>query len=85
MKPKISKTKQVSKKIKVGDTVKIISGKEKNNIGKVLKIFRDEGKLIIENINCKKKHKKPTQEGQPGEILEIEKPIQASNVKLHIQ
>nr|YP_010337190.1 ribosomal protein L24 [Pseudoerythrocladia kornmannii]QUE28270.1 ribosomal protein L24 [Pseudoerythrocladia kornmannii]UNJ16775.1 ribosomal protein L24 [Pseudoerythrocladia kornmannii] len=87
MKSKTSTTKQknitVSKKLKIGDTVKIISGKEKDSIGKILKIFRTKGQLIVENVNCKKKHKKPTQEGNSGEIIEIEKPIHSSNVQPH--
>nr|QUE28093.1 ribosomal protein L24 [Sahlingia subintegra] len=76
------KTKKVSKKLKVGAKVTIISGKQKGETGEILKIFRNQGKLIVQNINCKKKHQKPTQEGQSGEIIEFEKPIQASNVAL---
>nr|QUE29216.1 ribosomal protein L24 [Erythrotrichia welwitschii] len=75
-------TKKVSKKIKVGTKVKIIAGKQKGESGEVLKVFRDQGMLIVQNINCKKKHKKPTQEGQAGEIVEFEKPIQVSNVAI---
>nr|QUE29997.1 ribosomal protein L24 [Erythrocladia irregularis] len=74
---------KVSKKLKIGDTVQVISGKEKKSIGKILKIFKESGKLIIENVNCKKKHQKPTQDGQSGEIIEIEKPIFACKVKLY--
>jgi len=74
--------KKVSKKLKVGAKVKIVSGKQKGETGEILKIFRNEGLVIVQNINCKKKHRKPTQEGQSGEIIEFEKPIQASNVAL---
>nr|YP_010337747.1 ribosomal protein L24 [Sahlingia subintegra]UNJ17332.1 ribosomal protein L24 [Sahlingia subintegra] len=76
------KIKKVSKKLKVGTKVTIISGKQKGEVGEILKIFRNQGTLIVQNINCKKKHQKPTQEGQSGEIIEFEKPIHASNVAL---
>nr|QUE28475.1 ribosomal protein L24 [Porphyrostromium boryanum] len=66
--------------MKVGNKVKIIAGKQKGETGEILKVLRDKGMLIVQNINCKKKHRKPTQEGQSGEIVEFEKPIQASNV-----
>nr|QUE29783.1 ribosomal protein L24 [Erythrotrichia carnea] len=77
-----TKTKKVSKNIKVGSRVKIITGKQKGETGEVLKILRDKGMIIVQNINCKKKHQKPSQEGQSGEIIEFEKPIQASNVSV---
>nr|QUE29592.1 ribosomal protein L24 [Erythrotrichia foliiformis] len=73
---------KVSKKLKLGNTVKIIAGKQKGESGEILKIFRNQGMIIVQNINCKKKHQKPTQEGGSGEIIEFEKPIQASNVCL---
>lgn len=73
-------SKKISKKLKVGSKVRIIAGKQKGETGEILKIFRNQGTLIIQNINCKKKHQKPTQEGQSGEIIEVEKPIQSSNV-----
>ena len=76
------RTKKVSKKIKVGSKVKIIAGRQKGETGEVLKILRDKGMIIVQNINCKKKHQKPSQEGQSGEIIEFEKPIQASNVSI---
>ena len=76
------KNKKVSKKIKVGAQVKIIAGKQKGETGEVLKIFRDKGMVIVQSINCKKKHQKPKQEGQSGEIIEFEKPIQVSNIAL---
>lgn len=75
-------TKKVSKKIKIGTKVKIIAGKQKGDTGEVLKILRDKGMVIVQNVNCKKKHQKPSQEGQSGEIIEFEKPIHASNISV---
>lgn len=75
----------ISKYLKIGDVVQIISGKEKGSTGEILKILKHQNKLIVQNINLKKKHQKPTQEGQSGEIIEFEKPIHSSNVILYDQ
>jgi large subunit ribosomal protein L24 len=69
--------------IKVGDTVKIISGSDKNKTGEVLKIFFNTGKILIKGINLKFKHLKPSKENEIGEIKQIEAPIHHSNVKLN--
>lgn len=78
--------------IKTGDTVVVIAGKDrftkdkKGNIvpttGKVLKVYPDKNKVIVEGVNKVKKHQKPTQANQKGGIVEIEAPIDASNVML---
>jgi len=70
--------------IKVGDTVKIISGFHKNETGEVLKINRKTGKLVIKGINFKFKHVKPNTENEVGEIKQFEAPIHHSNVKLNL-
>ena len=69
--------------IKVGDTVKIISGSDKNKTGEVLKIFSNKGKILVKGINLKFKHLKPNKENEIGEIKQIEAPIHHSNVKLN--
>lgn len=69
--------------IKIGDTVKIISGFNKNKIGEVTKIDKKTGKLIIKGINFKFKHIKPNSENDIGEIKQIEAPIHCSNVRLN--
>lgn len=69
--------------IKIGDTVKIISGSNKNKIGEVLKVFYPTGKLIVKGINLRFKHCKPNRENEIGEIKQIEVPIHHSNVKLN--
>ena len=68
--------------IKVGDTVKIISGSDKNKTGEVLKIFSSTGKILVKGINLKFKHLKPSKENEIGEIRQFEAPIHHSNVKL---
>jgi large subunit ribosomal protein L24 len=69
--------------IKVGDTVKIISGSDKSKTGEVLKIFSSTGKILVKGINLKFKHLKPSKENEIGEIKQIEAPIHHSNVKLN--
>jgi|TARA_B110000116_G_scaffold122784_1_gene106513 large subunit ribosomal protein L24 len=69
--------------IKVGDTVKTISGSDKNKTGEVLKIFNSTGKILVKGINLKFKHLKPSKENEIGEIKQIEAPIHHSNVKLN--
>jgi large subunit ribosomal protein L24 len=70
--------------IKVGDSVKIIAGSDKNKIGEVKKLYPDSGKLLVSGINFKFKHRKPIKENEVGEIQQIEAPIHYSNVKLNI-
>lgn len=69
-------------KIKVGDNVRVITGTNKGKEGKVLKIFRKEGRVIIDGVNIVKKHVKPSRTNETGGILEVEAPIHISNVKV---
>lgn len=68
--------------VKRGDTVLVISGKDKGKTGKVIGAFPRKGKVIIEGVNIIKRHKKPTGMGRAGEIVEKEAPIFASKVML---
>jgi large subunit ribosomal protein L24 len=68
-------------KIKTGDNVIVISGKDKGLSGKVLKAFPRDNKVIVEGINKKKRHQKPRQEGKKGQVVETAYPIHVSNVK----
>lgn len=70
--------------VKVGDSVRILSGFHKNEIGEVLQVNRKTGKLLIKGINFKFKHIKPTNENEIGEIKQIEAPIHHSNVTLNL-
>lgn len=69
-------------KIKKGDTVLITSGKDKGRKGKVLGAFPEEGRILIEGINLRKKHQRPKKSGEKGQIVEMPGPIHISNVKL---
>ena len=68
-------------KIKVGDQVKVIAGKEKGKEGKIIKTLKKENKVVVEGLNKIKKHLKPRYTGQNGSIEEVEAPIHVSNVK----
>ena len=68
-------------KIKVGDNVKIIAGKDKGKTGNVIKTLRSVDKVIVEGINIVKKHQKPSNTNENGGIIEMAAPIHVSNVK----
>ncbi len=68
-------------KIKVGDEVIVIAGKDKGKNGKVIKTLRNEDKVVVEGINIVKKHVKPNGQNEKGGIFDIEAPIHVSNVK----
>lgn len=69
-------------RIKVGDVVQVITGNDRNSKGKVLKVDRDAGKLIVEGINRVYKHVRRSQRNPQGGRLSKEMPIQLSNVQL---
>ena len=68
-------------KIKVGDEVLVIAGKDKGKNGKVIKTLKKEDKVVVEGINIVKKHVKPRNGNDKGGIFDIEAPIHVSNVK----
>ena len=67
-------------KIKKGDTVKVIAGKDNNTEGKVISVDAKNGKVVVEGVNVVKKHTKPSMANQNGGIITKEAPIDASNV-----
>ena len=69
-------------KIHKGDTVLIISGKDRGKKGKVLQSFPKEQKIVVEGVYIRKKHIKPKKSGDKGQIVESPGPISVSNVKL---
>ena len=69
-------------KIKKGDTVRVIAGKDKDKEGKVTVVNRKDGKVIVEGINMLTKHTKPNAANQNGGIVNVEGPIDVSNVML---
>ena len=69
-----------SMKIKKGDTVRVIAGKDKDKEGKVISVNKKDGRVLVENINMITKHTKPSGTNQKGGIINKEGPIDASNV-----
>lgn len=67
-------------KIKRGDRVVVIAGKDKGKEGKVVKVDAKANKVIVEGVNMIKKHQKPSMQNQQGGIIDREAPIDASNV-----
>jgi large subunit ribosomal protein L24 len=67
-------------KIRKGDVVVVVSGRDRGKTGKVLSVDLGAGKVIVEKLNMIKRHTKPNQKAKQGGILEREAPIQMSNV-----
>ena len=67
-------------KIKKGDTVRVIAGKDKDKEGKVIAVNKKEGKVLVEGVNMLTKHTKPSMANQNGGIVHQEGPIDISNV-----
>lgn len=67
-------------KIKKGDNVKVIAGKDKGKTGKVIRAFPRADKIIMEGVNVQKRHRRPTQANQHGQIVDKTLPIHVSNV-----
>ncbi|CBN55368.1 50S ribosomal protein L24 [Kamptonema animale CS-326] len=69
--------------VKKGDTVQVITGKDKGKVGEILKTYPQASKVVVQGINVKTKHVKPQQEGESGKITTFEGPIHSSNVMLY--
>ena len=69
-------------KIRKNDQVLIISGKDKGKKGKIVAVLRKRNKIVVEGINIVKKHMKPKNEGQKGQIIDMPSPLDVSKVKL---
>ena len=67
-------------KIKKGDMVKVIAGKDKDKEGKVISVNKKDNKVLVEGINMVTKHAKPSMQNQQGGIIDKEAPIDLSNV-----
>jgi large subunit ribosomal protein L24 len=66
--------------VKKGDTVKVISGKDKGKQGVILEAYPKKNRVLVEGVNVMKKHAKPSQDNPQGGILNQEAPIHSSNV-----
>lgn len=69
-------------KIHKGDNVKILSGKDRGKTGKVLQVLTSAERLVVENINKRKKNVRPRRQGEKGQIVEFNAPLHISNVQL---
>lgn len=69
-------------KLKKGDNVIVITGKDKGKKGKIVRVLVRENKVIVEGINMMKKHQRPRKSGEKGSMLNISMPLNASNVQI---
>lgn len=69
-------------KVKKGDKVYIAKGKDKGKTGKVLRVLRETGKLVIEGINLHKKHIRPRKQGEKGQVVETPGAVDVSNTRI---
>jgi len=70
----------MSARIRKGDTVVVISGKDKGKKGKVMRVLREEDRVVVEGVNLVKRHMRPTPRNPSGGILEREQPLHACKV-----
>ena len=68
--------------LKKGDRVKVMRGNERNKEGTILRVDREKNRVVVEGLNLRKRHMKPTQQNLEGGIVSFEAPIAASNVML---
>ena len=71
---------KIKMRIKTGDLVKVINGKEKGKTGEVIRTIPLENRVVVKGINLRTKHVKPNQEGETGRIITEEASLHASNV-----
>jgi large subunit ribosomal protein L24 len=69
-------------RVRKGDKVVVVSGNDKGKEGKILKVFPDSGRIIVEKVNMIKRHTRASKDVPQGGIIEKEGPINASNVML---
>ena len=70
-------------KLRKGDTVIVISGNDRGQTGTVQEVMREKNRVVVEGINLRYRHRKPTQQNPQGERVRIESSINASNVMLY--
>ena len=69
-------------KIKKGDTVQVTTGNDAGKTGRVIKVYLDKDRVVVEGVNIVKKHARPTQDNPQGGIIEKESSIHISNIML---
>jgi large subunit ribosomal protein L24 len=81
--PKAKAQVRTKLRIKKGDTVQVIAGKDKGKTGEVLRTLPYENRVVVQGINIRTRHVKPTQEGETGRIVSEEASLHISNVMLY--
>ena len=69
-------------RLKKGDRVKVMRGNERDKEGTILRVDREKNRVVVEGLNLRKRHMKPSQQNPEGGIISFEAPIAASNVML---
>ena len=70
----------MARHVRKGDLVYVRSGKDRRRTGKVLRVIPEKDQVVVEGINVRKKHVKPSQKNPQGGIIQMEMPVHASNV-----
>jgi len=81
--PKARPVQRIKMRIRKGDTVQVISGKDKGKTGEVLRTLPNENRVLVQGVNMRTRHVKPTQEGETGRIVTEEASVHASNVMVY--
>lgn len=68
-------------KLKKGDNVMLIAGKDKGKKGKVIRVFPSLNKIVVEGLNMVKKHQRPRKSNEKGSVVDVPMPLDASNAK----
>jgi len=76
-------TSRIKMRIRKGDTVQVINGKDKGKTGEVLRTLPLENRVVVQGVNLRTRHVKPTQEGESGRIVTEEASLHASNVMIY--
>ena len=80
---KAKATERIKMRIRKGDTVQVIAGKDKGKTGEVLRTLPWENRVVVQGVNLRTRHVKPTQEGESGRIVTEEASLHASNVMVY--
>ena len=76
-------TNRIKMRIRKGDTVQVITGKDKGKTGEVIRTLPIENRVVVQGVNLRTRHVKPTQEGETGRIVTEEASVHASNVMIY--
>jgi large subunit ribosomal protein L24 len=69
-------------KLKKGDTVMVIAGKEKGKTAKIVRVLREENRVLLDGLNLVKRHRRADKQGRKGQIVDLPQPLHASNVMI---